>query len=159
MINEDVAAFLADRMPEVQILVAENSTASSRQAAAEVGSKVERIGKSIVFASPHSTALVLISAARRVSRSKLRSLARDDALKVASPEVVSARTGYVVGGVAPFVLPEGVQIFVDIELTTFETVWISAGSPNSVVELTKGQLRELFAGRLFDLCEDDTAEA
>jgi prolyl-tRNA editing enzyme YbaK/EbsC (Cys-tRNA(Pro) deacylase) len=47
-----------------------------------------------------------------------------------------------------------VDLYVDSELFELDGVWVSAGSPNSVVELTAVQLKELFGGRSFDLGED-----
>ena len=154
MLNQAVADFVSARLPGAEILVSGDSTASSNQAAAAVGSDVARIGKSVVFVSEDRTAVVLISAAKRVSREKLRTAAGDARLRVAGPEKVAQRTGYVVGGVSPLVIPDGVELFVDSGLFKFEAVWVSAGSPNSVVELSAAQLEELFGARSYDLGED-----
>ena len=154
MFNKAVADFVSAKLQGARIIVSEASTASSHQAAAAVGSNVARIGKSVVFVSAERTAVVLISAAKRVSRKKLCEAAGDARLKVADPETVVERTGYAVGGVSPLVVPDGVDLYVDSELFELDGVWVSAGSPNSVVELTAVQLKELFGGRSFDLGED-----
>ena len=154
MLNKDVADFVSVKLPGAQIIVSDDSTASSHQAAAAVGSDVARIGKSVVFVSSERTAVVLISAAKRVSRQKLREATGDPRLKVAGPETVFERTGYPVGGVSPLVLPDGVETYVDAQLFELDAVWVSAGSPNSVVELTSAQLKELFGGRSLDLGEE-----
>ncbi|MDA8263422.1 MAG: YbaK/EbsC family protein [Actinomycetota bacterium] len=154
MLNQAVADFVSVKLPGARIVVSDDSTASSHQAAAAVGSEVARIGKSVVFVSGHRTAVVLISAAKRVSREKLRIVAGDPRLKVAGPETVTERTGYVVGGVSPLVVPDGVELYVDEALFELDAVWVSAGSPNSVVELSSTQMRELFGGRSFDLGEE-----
>ena len=154
MLNKAVADFVSMKLPGVKIIVSDDSTASSHQAAAAVGSDVGRIGKSVVFVSSERTAVVLISAAKRVSRQKLREATGDARLKVAGPETVVERTGYVVGGVSPLVLPDNVEIYVDAQLFELDTVWVSAGSPNSVIELTSAQLKELFGERSLDLGEE-----
>ncbi len=146
------------RLPTAEIVVATAPTASSIQAAEAVGVEVEAIGKSVVFASASSTALVVISAARRVSLAKLRVAAGDQSLKVAAPAVVLERTSYPVGGVSPLVVPTGIALFVDQGLFELESVWISAGTPTSVVKLSREQLSDLFLDYACDLAENSLAQ-
>ena len=152
--NQAVSNYLLARLPTAEIVVANVTTASSIQAAAAVGVEVELIGKSVVFASANSTALVVISAARRVFLAKLRTAADDGSLKVAAPAVVLERTSYPVGGVSPLVVPSGISLFVDQGLFELQSVWVSAGTPSSVVKLSREQLSELFLDKACDLAED-----
>ena len=156
--STSVIEFLKARFPNAKVIFADQLTASSTDAASAIRTQIEKIAKSIVFASDNMTAVVVISGAKRVSRSKLRSHQKDHSLKIASPEVVLQRTGYVVGGVSPLLLPEGVEVLVDSSLLDFEAVWISAGSPYAVVELSKSQLMELFVGRFGQFDEAVDAE-
>ena len=50
--------------------------------------------------------------------------------------------GHDVGGVCPFALPEDVNVYLDVSLKRFETVYPAAGSSNSAIELTCGELEQ-----------------
>ena len=49
-------------------------------------------------------------------------------------------TGHAVGGVCPFALPQGVSVFLDRSLCRFQTIFPSAGSSSSAVEMTPEEL-------------------
>ncbi|MBE6616300.1 MAG: YbaK/EbsC family protein, partial [Ruminococcaceae bacterium] len=51
--------------------------------------------------------------------------------------------GHAVGGVCPFAVNEGVEVWLDESLKRFETVFPACGSSNSAIELTPAQLEEL----------------
>lgn len=50
--------------------------------------------------------------------------------------------GHGVGGVCPFAVNEGVDIYLDISLKRFETVFPACGSSNSAIELTIEELEK-----------------
>ena len=60
--------------------------------------------------------------------------------KMLGHEQVAELTGFPVGGVCPFLAPEGVKVYLDESLRRFETVFPAAGTPNSAVEVTLPQL-------------------
>ena len=51
--------------------------------------------------------------------------------------------GHAVGGVCPFAVNEGVEVYLDESLKRFETVFPACGSSNSAIELTIPELEEL----------------
>ena len=54
-------------------------------------------------------------------------------------------TGLQFGGVCPFGIPEGVDIYLDESLRRFDTVYPACGSSNSAIEVTLPEL-ERFSG-------------
>lgn len=71
-----------------------------------------------------------------------------------SPDQVEERTGHRVGGVCPFAVREGVQVFLDESLRRFPTVYPACGSANSAIELTCSQLEEVTEGAEWvDVCK------
>ena len=66
----------------------------------------------------------------------------------ADAETVRAATGYAIGGVSPFALPEGLPVLVDDSLGRFETVYPAAGTPASMVKLRRTDLLDLAGGRV-----------
>ena len=50
--------------------------------------------------------------------------------------------GHAVGGVCPFAVNEGVEVYLDESLKRFETVFPACGSSNSAIELTIPELEQ-----------------
>ena len=61
---------------------------------------------------------------------------------------------HAVGGVCPFAVNEGVDVYLDISLKRFETVFPACGSSNSAIKLTITELEE-YSGYIgwVDVCK------
>ena len=59
------------------------------------------------------------------------------------------------GGVCPFVVKDGVKVYLYASLKRFETVFPACGSSNSAIELTIAEL-EQYSGSIgwIDVCKD-----
>ena len=55
---------------------------------------------------------------------------------------VEPLVGHGVGGVCPFAVNEGVEIYLDVSLRRFQTVFPACGSSNSAIELSIEELEE-----------------
>ena len=83
--------------------------------------------------------------------------------KMLTPGEVEAMVGHAVGGVCPFALPEGTaEVYMDISLQRFNTIFPAAGSSNSAIELSCDELAALSASKCWiDVCkgwqEEETA--
>lgn len=60
--------------------------------------------------------------------------------KMLTPEEVDQMVGHSIGGVCPFGVPEGVEVYLDVSLRRFETVFPAAGSANSAIEMNMEEL-------------------
>ena len=60
-----------------------------------------------------------------------------------SHEEVEEITGHPVGGVCPFGVKPGVEIYLDESLKRFETVYPACGATNNAIELTISKLEEV----------------
>ena len=62
--------------------------------------------------------------------------------------------GHAVGGVCPFGVRDGVEVYLDISLKRFETVFPACGSANSAIELSIPEL-EQYSGFVswIDVCK------
>jgi prolyl-tRNA editing enzyme YbaK/EbsC (Cys-tRNA(Pro) deacylase) len=70
-----------------------------------------------------------------------------------SPEEALRYTGHAVGGVCPFGLPPGVEVYLDVSIKRFETVYPACGSANSAIELTMDELNEYSGNKEWvDVC-------
>ena len=133
-----VREFIKTSNLDVRVVVLEESTKSSVLAAAALGCLVAEIAKSVVFVG-RSTVVVVISGDKRVDTSKLnRALAEE--LRVAAPDEVVEKTGYVVGGVPPFAHNQGVHVFLDVSTRRFAKVWAAGGEQNAVFQISVDDL-------------------
>ena len=75
-------------------------------------------------------------------------------------EQAEALVGHAVGGVCPFAVNEGVQVYLDDSLKRFETVFPACGSDNSAIELTCDELYQ-YSGAIgwIDVCKLPEAQA
>ena len=68
----------------------------------------------------------------------------------------SERIGHAVGGVCPFALPEGVEVYLDVSMKRFETVFPAAGSDNSAIEMTLEEMERYSSNfvKWVDVCKN-----
>jgi prolyl-tRNA editing enzyme YbaK/EbsC (Cys-tRNA(Pro) deacylase) len=71
-----------------------------------------------------------------------------------TPEEALKFTGHAVGGVCPFALPDGIEVYLDESLKRFTSVFPACGSGNSAIELTLDELNEYSNNRAWvDVCK------
>lgn len=123
---------IVEMMPE--------TTATAKDAADAVGVEVEQIGKSIVFDSDNVPIVAVLPGNSRVDTKQLRSLVSAKLLVRPDAEWVYKCTGYRIGGVSPFGLPEGVLVVVERDLSQYPFIYVAAGHPRAVVRVTYSEL-------------------
>ena len=71
-----------------------------------------------------------------------------------TPDEAAEKVGHAVGGVCPFAVNEGGEVYLDESLKAYETVYPACGSSNSAIELTIPEL-EQYAGypQWVDVCK------
>ena len=129
-----VAAGAADRLLELP-----QSSATVELAAKAIGCQPERIAKTLSFLVGGRPILIVAAGDARIENRKFRSEFQEKA-KMIPPEQVEPLTGHAPGGVCPFAVKENTEIYLDISLKRFETVYPAAGSANSAVRLTIPEL-------------------
>ena len=126
------------------ILEFETSSATVELAAQAAGVIPARIAKSLSFMLPDGPILVVAAGDARVDNAKYKAQFGVKA-KMLSPEDTEALIGHAVGGVCPFAVNDGVQIYLDASLKRFETVFPACGSSNSAIELSLPELEQYSA--------------
>jgi prolyl-tRNA editing enzyme YbaK/EbsC (Cys-tRNA(Pro) deacylase) len=64
-------------------------------------------------------------------------------------------TGHAIGGVCPFGIIQELQVFLDVSLKRFDTIFPACGSNNSAIELTCGELEKYAqCTKWVDVCKD-----
>ena len=121
------------------------SSATVELAAQALGCQPQRIAKTLSFQAGEQTVLIVAAGDCRIDNSLFKAVFHTKA-KMLSAAQVEERTGHPVGGVCPFAVKEGVQIFLDESLKRFDTVYPACGSPNSAIELTIQELEQCCPG-------------
>lgn len=139
MTIEKVKAYLAecglgDRVTEFGV-----SSATVELAAQALGCEPCLIAKTMSFLVDDHVVLVVLAGDARIDNAKFKAFFHQKA-KMLSHEQVSEMTGFPVGGVCPFLAPQGTQVYLDISLKRFPFVYPAAGSRNSAVRLTPEEL-------------------
>ena len=125
-----------------EIMIMPESTATVDLAAAALGVEPDRIAKTLAFSLGEGCTVIVVSGRARIDNKKYKATFAAKA-KMLSFEDTLAATGHAVGGVCPFALPAGVEVYLDISMKRFETVFPAAGSSNSAVEMTPQELFEI----------------
>lgn len=130
------------------------STATVDLAAEALGIIPARIAKSIaVKGGEEGDILVVAAGDAKLDNKKFR---EEFGLKpkMLSFEETERSTGYKVGGVCPFDLPEKLNVVLDESLKRFYTVYPACGTSNSAVEMTISDLEETIPGYSWvDVCK------
>lgn len=122
-----------------KVLEFDTSSATVELAAQAAGVIPARIAKSLSFLVDGQAVLILTAGDAKVDNSKFKGFFHTKAKMLSSDQVVEL-VGHAVGGVCPFAIKEGVQVYLDISLQRFDTVFPAAGSANSAIELTCQEL-------------------
>jgi len=127
---------------ESDVIDTGESTATVALAAQAIGVEPERIAKSLaVYAKDNGALLVLAAGTARLDNQKFKAQFGFKP-KMLTPQDTLELTGHQPGGVCPFGLPEGVEVYLDCSLEDFETVYPACGTTSSAIKLTLAELRE-----------------
>ncbi len=130
------------------------SSATVGLAAQAIGCAPERIAKTLSFKLGDCGMLVVVAGDARVDNARFKARFHSRA-KMLSADEVQTLIGHSIGGVCPFGVKKGVQVYLDVSLKRFETVYPACGSDNSAIELGMAEL-EACSGSLgwVDVCKD-----
>ena len=150
---EKVRAYFKTLGMEEKIREFPVSSATVELAAQALGVEGARIAKTLSFKLDERTILVVAAGDAKVDNTKYKAAFGGKA-KMFTPEEAVERVGHAVGGVCPFAVNEGVEIYLDESLRRFDTVFPAAGSSNSAIELTCDELsRYAKSEKWVDVCK------
>lgn len=151
---ESVKAHFRQWNREQDVMEFATSSATVEQAAETIGVIPARIAKTLSFRGEGDGAMLIVAAGdAKVDNKKFRSSFGFKA-RMLTPDEVLEHTGHVIGGVCPFGLKTEMDVFLDVSLKRFETVFPACGSVNSAIELTLDELlRYSSAKEWVDVCK------
>ncbi len=150
---ERVREFFQSRGLAERIIELDSSSATVALAAAALGCEESRIAKTLSFHVGERVVLVVAAGDAKIDNAKYKAQFGVKA-KMLSYEEAEPCIGHAVGGVCPFAICAGVEVYLDISLRRFSTVFPACGSANSAIELTLAELEALAAPRAWvDVCK------
>ncbi len=154
MAIEKVRTYFQQFGMENRILEFDVSSATVELAAKAVGCAPERIAKTMSFDLPGGCILIVAAGDAKIDNGKYKQAFHTKAKMIPAAEV-EEKIGHGVGGVCPFGINPGVEVYLDESLKRFHTVFPACGSSNSAIELTIEEL-ERFSGSKgwVDVCKN-----
>ncbi len=150
---ENVKAYFKGYGIDERILEFDVSSATVELAAEALHCEPKRIAKTLSFLVDGHAVLVVAAGDAKIDNPKYKAQFGTKA-KMLSPQQVEELVGHAVGGVCPFAVHEDADVYLDVSLKRFETVFPACGSSNSAIEFTIPEM-ERYSGYLgwVDVCK------
>ena len=133
----------------------DSSSATVELAAKALGCEPEKIAKTLSFSVHDGCILIVAAGDARVDNKKYKARFGCKANMLAA-DTVENIVGHAVGGVCPFAVNSGIDVYLDESLKRFDVVFPACGSSNSAIGLTVSELEKYasnFKGWV-DVCKD-----
>ncbi len=138
---EKVKAYFKTYGMEERIQEFEVSSATVTLAAQALGCDEARIAKTLSFHVGDKVVLIVAAGDTKIDNSKYKAQFNTKA-KMLAFEEAEPLIGHAVGGVCPFAVNDGVEVYLDESLKRFDTVFPACGSANSAIELSIDELEK-----------------
>ncbi len=144
MAIDKVKAYFKACGMEDRVLEFDESSATVELAAAAVGCEPSRIAKTLSFHVGERVALVVTAGDARIHNQKFKARFGVKA-KMLSADEAEPLIGHGVGGVCPFAVNDGCDVYLDQSLRRFDLVYPACGSANSAIGLAPDELERYAA--------------
>ena len=149
---EKAKDYLSEKGFGDRVLVFDKSSATVELAAEAVGTEPAHIAKSLTFKVSLRPVMIVCAGDAKVNNSKFKAVFKEKATMLTRDEV-SSLIGHDVGGVCPFGINGGVDVYLDESLKRFDIIYPACGSGNSAVKLSPDELFALSDAKGYiDVC-------
>ena len=138
---EKVKAYFKTKGIDGRIQEFEISSATVSLAAKALHCEESRIAKTLSFHIGEKVILIVAAGDAKIDNAKYKAQFGTKA-KMLSFDEAEPLIGHAVGGICPFAVNEDVEVYLDISLKRFHTVFPACGSSNSAIELSIEELEE-----------------
>ena len=136
------------------VIELKESTATVIEAANTLGVEPAMIAKTMSFLQGEKPVLILTEGTAKVDNRKYKDTFHMKAKMIPFYEV-EKNIGHAPGGVCPFGINEGVEVYLDESLRQFEIVYPAAGNDHSAVKLTIPELEYIAGAKGWvDVCKE-----
>lgn len=138
---DKVRAFFKQYGLDKRIMEFDVSSATVELAAQALNCRPERIAKTLSFDVNGRTVLIVTAGDRKIDNAKYKAEFKTKARMLTADEALTS-VGHAVGGICPFGINSGIDVYLDVSLKRFDTVFPACGSGNSAIELSIGELEK-----------------
>ena len=139
---EKAQAHLAKYGLEKRIIIPSESSATVELAAEALGVKEDEIAKTMSFLLHDQPIVIVMSGQARIDNHKYKETYHKKCKMVPFHDV-EAMTGHEPGGVCPFGVKDGVNVYLDDSLKRFDHVFPAAGSAHTAIEVSIQELEKV----------------
>ena len=141
MAIDKVKQFFKQYKLEDKIIEFDESSATVELAAKALHTEGKRIAKTMSFRLKDRFILIILAGDAKISNSKYKAFFHEKAHMLKFDEVESI-IGHPPGGVCPFAINDGIDVYLDESLKRMEIIYPACGSSKSAVKLTIKELEE-----------------
>lgn len=141
MAIERVREYFKQYNREKDILEFEVSSATVELAAKALNCQEELIAKTLSFLVGEQPILIVTAGNMKIDNSKYKHYFHKKA-KMISFDSVETIIGHSAGGVCPFGINDGIDVYLDVSLKQYEYVYPACGSSNSAIKLNIQELEK-----------------
>ncbi len=125
-----------------RVITFEESTATVKEAAKALNVEEGEIAKTLSFIVSGNPILILAAGDVKIDNAKFKKEFNEKAHMIESSEVEKL-IGHGVGGVCPFGINEGIDVYLDESLKDYTTIYPACGTSNSAVKLKLEELEKI----------------
>ena len=150
---DKVRSFFQKYGLDKRIMEFDVSSATVEQAAQALSCRPEKIAKTLSFNVNGRTILIVTAGDRKIDNAKYKARFGAKARMLTTGEAEET-IGHAVGGICLFGINPEIDVYLDISLKRFDTVFPACGSSNSAIELSIGELEKYSSfSAWIDVCE------
>lgn len=132
---EKVKAYFKKYDMDSKIIELEESSATVKEAAEAIGCKEGEIAKTLSFQLSGRVILIVLAGDVKLDNHKYKDYFHEKS-KMVDISLVEELVGHQVGGVCPFGINEGVDVYLDVSLKKYSTVYPACGNSHSAIPLS-----------------------
>ena len=138
---ESVKNFFSPLGLENRIVTLRESTATVEEAANEHHVTPGQIGKTLAFKVGEKPLLIMVAGDKKIDNKKYKARFKAKT-KMLNAEEALEFTGHPVGGICPFGLKNGIEVYLDTSLKDYDELIPAAGDRNSAIRLTLEEIEK-----------------
>lgn len=139
---DKVKEYLKQYEMDNKIITFDASTATVELAAKALNCEEARIAKTLSFRLSDRCIVIVTAGDKKIDNAKYKNEFGEKAKMLHYEEVLDI-IGHPVGGVCPFAVNEGVEIYLDNSLKEYNTVFPACGSSHNAIEITPNNLEKV----------------
>lgn len=138
----EIQAFFEERGLGDRFMPMSDDCATVQLAADALGVTPGQIAKTLTFREGDGCLMIVMAGDARIDNRKFKDRFHMKARMLSADEAVEL-VGIAPGGICPFAIPDGIDVYLDESLRAHETVYPAAGDAHHVARLSIDELAEL----------------